>query len=46
MADPIENMTDWNQLKAMLDKKADETTGTKIDEAALLAHLRASGRGT
>ena len=45
MADPIENMTDWNQLKAMLDKKADETTGTKIDEAALLAHLRSRVKG-
>ncbi len=45
MADPIENMTDWNQLKAMLDKKADDTAGTKIDEAALLAHLRSRVKG-
>jgi ATP-dependent Clp protease ATP-binding subunit ClpA len=45
MADPIENMTDWNQLKAMLDKKADETTGTKIDEAALLKHLHSRVKG-
>jgi ATP-dependent Clp protease ATP-binding subunit ClpA len=45
MADPIKSMTDWDQLKAMLDKKADETTGTKIDEAALLAHLRSRVKG-
>jgi len=45
MADPIKDMTDWDQLKAMLDKKADETIGKKIDEAALLAHLRSRVKG-
>jgi ATP-dependent Clp protease ATP-binding subunit ClpA len=45
MADPIKDMTDWDQLKAMLDKKADETIGTKIDEAAFLAHLRTRVKG-
>jgi ATP-dependent Clp protease ATP-binding subunit ClpA len=45
MADPIKDMTDWNQLKAMLDKKAGDTAGTKIDEAALLAHLRSRVKG-
>jgi ATP-dependent Clp protease ATP-binding subunit ClpA len=45
VADPIENMTDWNQLKAMLDKKAGDTAGAKIDEAALLSHLRSRVKG-
>lgn len=45
MADPIKGMTDWDQLKAMLDKKAGDTAGTKIDEAALLAHLRSRVKG-
>jgi ATP-dependent Clp protease ATP-binding subunit ClpA len=44
MADPIKSMTDWDHHKAMLDKKADET-GTKIDEAGLLAHLRSRIKG-
>ena len=45
MADPIKGMTDWDQLKAMLDKKAGDTAGTKIDEAALLAHLHSRVKG-
>jgi ATP-dependent Clp protease ATP-binding subunit ClpA len=45
MADPIKGMTDWDQLKAMLDKKAGDTAGTKIDEAALLAHLLSRVKG-
>ena len=45
MPDPIKDMTDWDQLKVMLDKKAGDTAGTKIDEAALLAHLRSRVKG-
>ena len=45
MADPIKDMTDWPELVKLLDKKADETIGGKIDEAALLAHLRSRVKG-
>jgi ATP-dependent Clp protease ATP-binding subunit ClpC len=45
MADPIKDMTDWVQLEEMLAKKAAETIGTKIDEAAFLAHLRSRIKG-
>ncbi len=45
MADPIQGMTDWEQLKAMIDDRENKTLGTKIDEAALLAHLRSRVKG-
>jgi ATP-dependent Clp protease ATP-binding subunit ClpC len=45
MADPIKDMTDWDQLKVMLDKKAGETIGAKVDEVALLEHLRSRVKG-
>jgi Holliday junction resolvasome RuvABC ATP-dependent DNA helicase subunit len=45
MAD-LSKMTDWNQLKAMLDKKnAAGSASTKVDEAALLAHLQTRVKG-
>lgn len=45
MPDPLKNMTDWDQLKAMLAKKADAGAMTKIDEPALLAHLESRVKG-
>jgi ATP-dependent Clp protease ATP-binding subunit ClpA len=45
MPDPLKNMTDWDQLKAMLAKKADAGSTTKIDEPALLAHLESRVKG-
>lgn len=44
MAD-LTNMTDWSQLKAMLDKKAGENSNARIDEPALLAHLQSRVKG-
>ena len=41
----LNKMTDWNQLKTMLDKKAAEQSSTKVDEAALLAHLKSRVKG-
>jgi len=42
----LTKMTDWNQLKAMLEKKnAAGSATTKVDEAALLAHLRSRVKG-
>jgi ATP-dependent Clp protease ATP-binding subunit ClpC len=38
-------MTDWNQLKQMLDQRAAEKTLGKIDEAAFLQHLRSRVKG-
>jgi ATP-dependent Clp protease ATP-binding subunit ClpA len=44
MAD-LNKMTDWDQLKAMLEKKADESGPNKIDETALKAHMRSRVKG-
>ena len=45
MADPIKDMTDWPKLIELIDKKADETIGKKIDETALFAHLLSRVKG-
>ncbi len=44
MAD-LNKMTDWDQLKAMLDKKANESGPNKIDETALKDHMRSRVKG-
>jgi ATP-dependent Clp protease ATP-binding subunit ClpA len=44
MAD-LTSMTDWGQLKAMLEKKAGENSTARIDEGALLAHLTSRVKG-
>ena len=44
MAD-LNKMTDWDQLKAMLEKKANESGPNKIDETALKAHMRSRVKG-
>jgi ATP-dependent Clp protease ATP-binding subunit ClpA len=41
----LSSMTDWNQLKAMLEKKSAEQNSTKVDEAALLKHLQSRVKG-
>jgi len=44
MAD-LRGLTDWDQLKSMLDKKAAEGGSGRVDEAALLAHMRSRVKG-
>ena len=44
MAD-LPGMTDWDRLKGMLDKRETERTGPKIDETAMIAHLRSRVKG-
>lgn len=41
----LNNLTNWDQLKAMLDKKSADTSGKKVDEAALTAHLNSRVKG-
>jgi ATP-dependent Clp protease ATP-binding subunit ClpA len=41
----LNKMTDWDQLKAMLDKKAADKSFGKIDEPAFLAHLKSRVKG-
>ena len=38
-------MTDWDQLKAMLDKKQAGAVGTKIDEQGMIDHLQSRVKG-
>jgi ATP-dependent Clp protease ATP-binding subunit ClpA len=44
MAD-LRGLTDWDQLKALLDKKAAETGSGRVDESALLEHMRSRVKG-
>jgi ATP-dependent Clp protease ATP-binding subunit ClpA len=44
MAD-LNALTDWDKLKSMLDKKSSANDGTRIDEAALAAHLKTRVKG-
>jgi ATP-dependent Clp protease ATP-binding subunit ClpC len=39
----LDKLTDWDQLKGMLEKRT--TNHTKVDEAALLAHLQSRVKG-
>ncbi len=41
----LPGMTDWDRLKGMLDKRETERTGPKIDETAMIAHLRSRVKG-
>jgi ATP-dependent Clp protease ATP-binding subunit ClpA len=41
----MNNLTDWNQLKGMLAKRSATQSNTRIDEAALLAHLKSRVKG-
>lgn len=41
----LRGLTDWNQLKALLDQKAAETGTGRVDEAALLAHMQSRVKG-
>lgn len=41
----LEGMTNWDDLKAMLDKKQAETAGTKVDEQAMIAHMQSRVKG-
>jgi ATP-dependent Clp protease ATP-binding subunit ClpA len=41
----LPEMTDWEQLKAMLDKKKAGAVGTKIDEQEMINHLQSRVKG-
>jgi len=41
----LSKMTDWEKLKGLLEKSAEETKDRKIDPQALLAHLRSRVKG-
>ncbi len=41
----LNNMTDWSALKALLDQKAADDSGTRLDENALREHLRSRVKG-
>jgi len=41
----LNDLTDWNQLKGMLAKRSATQSNTRIDEAALLAHLKSRVKG-
>lgn len=41
----LTGMTDWNQLKAMLDKKQAGAVGTRIDEQEMINHLQSRVKG-
>jgi ATP-dependent Clp protease ATP-binding subunit ClpC len=41
----LSKMTDWDQLKGMLEKSKEEGKDRKIDPQALLAHLRSRVKG-
>jgi ATP-dependent Clp protease ATP-binding subunit ClpC len=41
----LSKMTDWDKLKGMLAKAADQTKERKVDPAALSAHLRSRVKG-
>lgn len=41
----LDKLTDWERLKAMLEKRDAGRTGRKIDEAALTAHMRSRVKG-
>jgi ATP-dependent Clp protease ATP-binding subunit ClpC len=44
MAD-ITNMTDWDELKSLLDKRGAEHVGSRVDEQAMITHLRSRVKG-
>jgi ATP-dependent Clp protease ATP-binding subunit ClpC len=41
----LSEMTDWNELKAMLDKRGTEKFGSRIDEQAMINHLQSRVKG-
>jgi len=41
----LAGMTDWNELKAMLDKHGADRTGSRIDEQAFIKHLQSRVKG-
>jgi ATP-dependent Clp protease ATP-binding subunit ClpC len=41
----LSEMTDWNELKAMLDKRGIEKFGSRIDEQAMINHLQSRVKG-
>lgn len=41
----LDKLTDWEQLKGMLEKRSSQTSGTRVDEAALTAHLTSRVKG-
>lgn len=41
----LNNMTDWGALKALLDQKAADAAGTRLDEDALRTHLKSRVKG-
>ena len=41
----LRGLTNWDQLKTMLDKKASETGTGRVDEAGLFAHMRSRVKG-
>src|SRR2546423_1662129 len=38
-------MTDWGQLKSLLDKREAQKSTARVDEAALLAHMKSRVKG-
>jgi ATP-dependent Clp protease ATP-binding subunit ClpC len=41
----LREMTDWNELKAMLDKRGTDKFGSLIDEQAMINHLQSRVKG-
>jgi ATP-dependent Clp protease ATP-binding subunit ClpC len=41
----LSEMTDWNELKAMLDKRGAEKFGNRVDEQAMINHLQSRVKG-
>lgn len=41
----LNKFTDWSKLEGMLKQQADSTEGRKIDEAALIEHLKSRVKG-
>jgi ATP-dependent Clp protease ATP-binding subunit ClpA len=41
----LDDLTDWERVKALLDERNNKRSGTRIDEAALLRHLKSRIKG-
>lgn len=41
----LTGMTDWNELKSMLDKRSAERFGSRVDEQAMVNHLQSRVKG-
>src|ERR1700683_3203201 len=41
----LDKLTDWDQLKGMLEKRSTQMGRTRVDEAALTAHLTSRVKG-